>query len=101
MQADLWTAQGVGLGAAKQYRTGATRSEHDLLGERKVPVDAYFGVQTLRALENFHITGIPLSHFPDFIRALAMVKKAAALANRRIGLLDEDVADAIGLKGSA
>ncbi len=82
-------------GGADQYRTGATRMEHDLLGDLPVPADAYYGIQTLRARENFHITGIPLSHFPDFIRALAMVKKAAAIANRRLGLLEEDVADAI------
>ena len=82
-------------GPSDQYRTGAVRMERDLLGDLPVPADAYYGIQTLRALENFHITGIPLSHFPHFIRALAMVKKACALANRRLGLLEEDVADAI------
>jgi aspartate ammonia-lyase len=84
-------------GGAGQYRTGATRLEHDLLGEREVPRDAYYGVQTLRALENFDITGIPLHHFPSFIRALAMVKKAAAQANTRLGLLPEDLSRAIQL----
>ena len=84
-----------GAGGAGQYRTGAVRLEHDLLGDLPVPADAYYGVQTLRAVENFDITGIPLSHFPHFIQALAMVKKATALANRRLGLLEEDVADAI------
>ncbi len=81
--------------ASDQYRTGATRMEHDLLGDLAVPANAYYGVQTLRAVENFNITGITLSHFPHFIQALAMVKKACALANRRLGLLEEDVAEAI------
>ena len=57
------------------------RIEHDLLGEKKVPADAYYGVQTLRALENFKISGVPISHYPDLIRALAMVKLASAKAN--------------------
>ena len=74
---------------------GATRSEHDLLGDREVPAAAYFGVQTLRALENFEITGIPLCHFPNFVRALAMVKKAAAGANRALGYLEPELAEAI------
>jgi aspartate ammonia-lyase len=90
MKRDTGTRGDAGL-----YGTGATRREHDLLGDRDVPADVYYGVQTLRALENFHITGIPLSHFPAFIQALAMVKKASALANQRIGLLEDDVADAI------
>jgi aspartate ammonia-lyase len=62
------------------YSSGKKRLEHDLLGEREIPADAYFGVQTLRALENFNITGIPLSSFPTFIKALAQIKKAAARA---------------------
>ena len=48
-----------------------TRREHDLLGDRDVPADAYYGVQTLRAQENFHITGVQLQHFPRMIEALA------------------------------
>ena len=60
---------------------GAARVEHDLLGNLTVPAVAYYGVQTVRALDQ--ITGIPLSHFPQFVRALAMVKKAAARVNRR------------------
>jgi aspartate ammonia-lyase len=82
-------------GPGGQYRSGATRMEHDLLGDLPVPADAYYGVQTLRAVENFNITGIPLSHFPSFIHALAMVKKASAMANQRLGLLKDDVAGAI------
>jgi aspartate ammonia-lyase len=71
------------------------RIEHDLLGEREVPTEAYYGVHTLRALENFHISGIPLSTYPNMVRALACVKQACALANRELGLLDEARADAI------
>ncbi len=73
----------------------AFRKEHDLLGERDVPADAYYGVQTLRATENFHISGIPLSTYPVFIRSLAYVKKAAAMANKELGLLPAGLADAI------
>ena len=61
--------------------TEPTRLEHDLLGEKAVPADAYYGVQTARALENFAISGIELRLYPDFIKALAMVKLAAARAN--------------------
>lgn len=57
------------------------RIEHDLLGEKEIPDDAYYGVQTARALENFHISGVPISQYPDLIRALAIVKLAAARAN--------------------
>jgi aspartate ammonia-lyase len=73
----------------------STRVEHDLLGDLAVPASAYYGVQTARALDNFQITGIPLSHFPNFVRALAMVKKAAARANGKLGLLPERLKDAI------
>ena len=66
----------------------ATRIEHDLLGDREVPADAYYGVHTLRAIENFPITGNPISIYPDLVRALACIKQAAALANRELGMLD-------------
>ena len=72
-----------------------TRIEHDLLGDREVLDHCYFGVQTLRALENFDITGIPISHSPELIRALAYVKKAAALANLELGILPAKIAQAI------
>ncbi|MDP5210634.1 aspartate ammonia-lyase [Microbulbifer sp. 2205BS26-8] len=72
-----------------------TRRERDLLGERDVPADVYFGIQTLRALENFQITGIALNHFPCLVKALAMVKKAAALANGALGYLEPAIQDAI------
>lgn len=64
------------------------RIEHDLLGDREIPNDAYYGVHTLRALENFPITGTPISAYPQLINALACVKAAAALANYELGLLD-------------
>jgi aspartate ammonia-lyase len=72
-----------------------TRREHDLLGERDVPSDAYWGVHTMRAVENFPITGVPVGHFPNFVRALVYVKQAAARANRRLGYLAAEKADAI------
>lgn len=71
------------------------RMEHDLLGEREVPMDAYYGVHTLRALENFPISGIPISTYPNMVRALACVKQACALANHELELLDEEHANAI------
>jgi aspartate ammonia-lyase len=75
--------------------TGQGRLEHDLLGEREVPDGLYYGIQTQRALENYDITGIPLSHFPQLVKALAMVKKAAAMANHKLGDLDPTIAKAI------
>jgi aspartate ammonia-lyase len=73
------------------------RTEHDLLGDRAVPADAYYGVHTLRALENFPITGTPISIYPDLLVALACVKQAAAIANAELGLLDEERSVAIRL----
>jgi aspartate ammonia-lyase len=75
--------------------TMATRREHDLIGDRDVPADAYYGVHTLRAVENFQITGIPISVYPELIRALASIKLAAARANQELGLLDAARAAAI------
>jgi len=72
-----------------------TRIEHDSLGELAVPADRYYGVQTVRALANFPISGIPISSFPALVRALGAIKKAAALANAELGLLAPDVAQAI------
>ncbi|MGO4888572.1 aspartate ammonia-lyase [Anaerobacillus sp. MEB173] len=69
------------------------RVERDLLGEKEVPVDAYYGIQTIRAKENFPITGYPPHQ--ELIRAFAYVKKAAAMANRDVGVLNEKIADAI------
>jgi aspartate ammonia-lyase len=73
----------------------STRIEHDLIGDRQVPAAAYYGVHTLRALENFPITGTAISIYPDLVVALACVKQAAAIANRELGLLDDARAHAI------
>ena len=67
------------------------RVEHDLLGELKVPADAYYGVQTARALENFRISGVELRLYPNFIKALAMVKLAAARANHDVGEMEPEI----------
>jgi len=83
----------VNLGS--QYMSGEKRMEHDLLGEKEVSDEVYYGVQTLRALENFDITGVPINFYPDLIKAFAMVKQAAARANLDLGILDEDIANAI------
>ncbi len=69
--------------------TQPTRLERDLLGQRTVPAGAYYGIQTLRAAENFDLSGVTLAHFPKLIIGLAMVKKAAAAANAELGLLEE------------
>lgn len=71
----------------------SVRSEHDSIGERSLPKDVYYGVQSLRAAENFHITG--LSMHPEIINSIAEIKKASAITNYEIGLLDKKVADAI------
>jgi aspartate ammonia-lyase len=81
--------------SATQYVSGKTRTEHDLLGNREVPYESYYGVQTLRAKENFNISGVSLNFYPVFVEALAMVKMAAAKANNELGLLEEDMTEAI------
>ena len=73
----------------------ASRLEHDLLGARHLPEHAYYGIHTLRALENFPISGAPISVYPELIRALACVKQAAAEANAELGLLPEAKRQAI------
>jgi aspartate ammonia-lyase len=83
------------INIASQYQSGRTRSEHDLIGDREVPHEYYYGIQTLRALENFNISGITLNFFPAIIEALAIVKMAAARANFELGLLSKPVTDAI------
>ena len=69
------------------------RMEHDFLGDKEVPIDAYYGVQTLRAIENFPITGYRIH--PALIKCMAIVKKAAALANEKVGELESKKAEAI------
>lgn len=71
------------------------RIEHDFLGEKEISNDCYYGVQTMRAKENFDITGIPIGSEPLLIQAFGHVKKAAALANRDLGILDAKKAEAI------
>lgn len=81
--------------AADATSAPTTRSEHDLLGDRDVPAGVYWGVHTLRAVENFPITGQKLSSNMHLVRGLAAVKLAAARTNRELGLLDAERADAI------
>jgi len=83
------------LNLSAQYFSGGTRKEHDLLGDRDVPDEFYYGVQTLRALENFNITGVTLNFYPEFIKALAMVKMGSASANLKLGLIEKNIAHAI------
>src|SRR5512145_2167681 len=73
--------------AQKKQAAAATRMEKDLLGEKAVPANAYYGVQTARALENFQISGVPINTYPEFIEAWAIVKLAAARANTKVGAM--------------
>ncbi len=85
----------VGRGRALGFGGHRTRTEKDLLGAREVPYEALYGVQTLRALENFPITGIPIREMPELIDGLAAVKEAAAHANHELGLLPDVIFEAI------
>ncbi|MBC7602403.1 MAG: aspartate ammonia-lyase [Ramlibacter sp.] len=71
------------------------RAEHDFLGEKQIPADAYWGVHTARAVENFPISGTPISAMPELIRAFGYVKKAAARANVELGALDKSLAQSV------
>lgn len=73
----------------------SVRIEHDLLGEREVPNEAYWGIHTLRAIENFNISNVTISDVPEFVRGMVMVKKATALANGELGAIPKKVANAI------
>jgi len=75
--------------------TGTTRVETDLLGSMIIPADALYGIATARAMDNYDISGVKVRDYPDFIRALAHVKRACATANGRLGLLPGDVVEAI------
>ena len=75
--------------------TKATRTEEDLLGAREVPLEAYWGIHTLRAMENFQISGSVVGDEEAFVRGMVQVKKASALANSDLGALDSEVAGAI------
>ena len=72
-----------------------TRTEKDLLGEKQIPADAYYGVQTMRALENFQVSGVTTKFYPDYVKAFAMVKLAAARANSEDGRLSKEKLAAI------
>ncbi len=72
------------------------RIEHDLLGDAEVPSAAYWGVHSMRAIENYPITGKPIGSYAELVRALALTKQAAAMANCELGQLDRTRADAIG-----
>lgn len=71
------------------------RIEQDLLGEREVPYEAYWGIHTLRAVENFNISEMTISDIPEFVRGMVMVKKATALANGELGAIPQKIANAI------
>jgi len=89
-------AQAPQAPAAQQAsQGGATRTEKDLLGSKEIPADAYYGVQTARALENFQISGVPINHYPGFIEAWAIVKLAAAQGNTDVGAMKKDKLAAI------
>ncbi|WP_434056503.1 aspartate ammonia-lyase, partial [Georgenia wangjunii] len=74
---------------------GASRTEEDLLGQREVPAEAYYGIHTLRATENFRISGRPVGDVPALVRGMVAVKKASALANRELRTVPAEIADAI------
>ena len=82
--------------AAKATKSSKkTRTETDLLGSMEIPNDAYYGVHTLRAIDNFQISYVTINTIPDFIRGMVMVKKATAMANRRLHVLPKKKAEAI------
>jgi aspartate ammonia-lyase len=86
---------------ASAETAGAMRTEKDLLGEKQIPVDALYGVQTARALENFRISGRELADYPELVDAFVLTKIAAARANAAVGALDREVAEAIVKGGEA
>ncbi|MER2196457.1 aspartate ammonia-lyase [Methylobacterium brachiatum] len=94
---DSTTADDLALATVRTVPMEGTRTrrEHDLLGDDEVPAEALWGIHTKRAVTNFPITGVPVGHFPEFVRSFALVKQAAARANRRLGYLDPAKADAI------
>ncbi len=75
--------------------SGKTRIEHDLLGDKEVPAEALFGVQTLRCIENFDISRDYLCEYPEFTKALGIVKIGAVMANHELGLIGDEIKDAI------
>jgi aspartate ammonia-lyase len=77
----------VGAWTGPAYAQGKTRTEKDLLGEKQIPADAYYGVQTLRGMENFQLSGVAINHYPGYVEAWAIVKLAAARANTAVGAM--------------
>ena len=77
----------VAVDQASAQPAGPTRTETDLLGPKQIPAQAYYGVQTARALENFQISGVLINHYPEFVQAWAIVKLAAARANTDVGAI--------------
>lgn len=71
------------------------RIEEDLLGQREVPADAYYGIHTLRAIENFKISHVTISSEPEFVRGMVMVKKASAMANIQLGAISAEIGETI------
>jgi aspartate ammonia-lyase len=85
----------IGSLKKKVHMSNNIRIEEDLLGTREVPADAYYGVHTLRAIENFYISNNKISDIPEFVRGMVMVKKAAAMANKELQTIPKSVANAI------
>src|SRR5437868_10494145 len=79
----------------QQSAQSKPRIEKDLLGEKEIPANAYYGVQTARALENFQLSGVAINHYPGFVEAWAIVKLAAARANTDVGAMKKERLDAI------
>ncbi len=86
----IWILLGSTVNGQNKFRI-----EKDLLGEKEIPVEAYYGVQTARALENFQISGIQINHYPGFVEAWAIVKLAAARANAEVGAMKPETLQAI------
>ena len=87
MRPNVWAVGGALVLALTAAEAAATRTERDLLGEKQVPAEAYYGVQTARALENFQISDVKMNTYPEFVQAFAIVKLAAARANTKVGAM--------------
>lgn len=88
----LFLFSGLCIGTSYAQKT---RTEHDLLGDKQIPIEAYYGVQTARALENFQVSGVKTNFYPDYVKAYAMVKLAAARANTDVGRMKKEKLAAI------
>ena len=86
----IWLAASVLSNIASVANAQQVRREKDLLGEKEIPADAYYGGQTARALENFKLSGVLINHYPGFVEAWAIVKLAAARANADVGAMKPD-----------